>query len=67
MVNAGLFHNTVSHMPDPYLAVYRDISFGDRAIPYIMISLAAPYKITAMIAQNLPDFLFVFSHQDLSA
>jgi hypothetical protein len=49
IIDPGLFHDTVGHMPDPYLSVYRDISLGDRAVPYIMIPSATPYKITAMV------------------
>jgi hypothetical protein len=49
MINPGLFHDAVGHVPDPYLPLYRDISPGDGAVPYIMIPLAVPHEITAVV------------------
>jgi hypothetical protein len=36
-------------MADPYLSVHRDIPPGNGAVPDIMITLAAPHKMTAMV------------------
>jgi len=60
--NSRLFHYAVGDMPDAYLAVYREISIGNRAMPYIMVSLASAYKMTVMFEKKLPDFFLVFSH-----
>jgi hypothetical protein len=50
IINPRLFHNTVGHMPDPYLPIHRDIPQGDGTMPYIVIPLTMPHKITSMVS-----------------
>jgi hypothetical protein len=42
IINPGLLHNHVCHMPGLYFSIDRKIALGERAIPHIIILLAVP-------------------------
>jgi hypothetical protein len=62
MTNTRLFHYAIGNMTDAYLPIYREISLGNGAIPYIVVSLAVTHKMTVMFEKKLTDFFLVFSH-----
>ena len=62
MINTALFHYSVCSVSRFYLAVYRNISVRNRAVPNIMVALAVPNEITAVFFQNFADYFFILSH-----
>ena len=44
------------------LVIDRKVDSRDRAIPNIMVALAVADEGAPMLAQDIPDFLFVFRH-----
>jgi hypothetical protein len=44
MIDAALLHDCVGDMPRLNFHGYREILLGNRAMPNIMIALAAPHK-----------------------
>jgi len=62
MPNSRLFHYAIGNMADSYLPIYREITIGNWAIPYIVVPLAVAYKMTVMFEKKLPDFFLVFGH-----
>jgi hypothetical protein len=67
MINPGLFHDRICHVPGLYCTIYRKILISNGAIPHIMITLAMPHKITAMFRQFFPHLLFVLRHYATTA
>jgi hypothetical protein len=56
MINPGLFHDRICHVPGLYFTIYRKILISNGAIPHIMLTLAMPHKITAMFRQFFRTF-----------
>jgi hypothetical protein len=45
-----------------YLGINRDVAIRQRAIPNIVIALASPDKIAAVLGKKFSDFFLVLSH-----
>jgi hypothetical protein len=67
MMYPRLFHDHVRHMPGLYFPVYRKTTFGNGAVPHIMIPLAMPQEGTAVFQQLFPDFFLVLCHYATTA
>jgi len=62
MPNSRLFHYAIGNMTDTYLPIYREISLGNWAIPYIVVPFAVTHKMTVILEKKLSDFFLIFSH-----
>ena len=62
ILNPSLSHDCISQMPGFYGAVHRKSLICKRAEPNVMVAFAAPPESTAVFAQFLTDFLFIFCH-----
>lgn len=60
--DSTLFHNRICSMPGLNFCIDCYIPPCERAIPDIMIPLAAPYKRAAVLLEDLPDFFLVLRH-----
>ena len=62
MVDPALFHDGVCSEAGFNFGIDREVRVGDRAVPDIVIALAAADKTTAVFPQNLPDLLLILGH-----
>lgn len=60
--DSALFHNRICSMAGLDFCVDCYIPPRERAIPDIMISLAAPYKRAAVLLEELPHLFLVLRH-----
>lgn len=58
----SLLHDCVCSMTGLDFCIDRYVSFGNRAVPDIMIPFAAPHKRTPILLEYLADLFLVFCH-----
>ena len=63
MVDTCLSHDGVCYMTGFYLAVYREILFCQRAVPYVMIAFTVSHESAAILHEDIPHFLLKPRHQ----
>ena len=66
MVNAALFHDGVGGMSGLDFRIDSNVPSGDRAVPYIMVALAAPDECASVFGKHVAHLLFKLSHQAYS-
>lgn len=64
--NPALFQDSISRVPGFDFCVNRNMPPGDRAVPNIVISLAAPRKYTMIQGKDVTHPFFIFGHYKAS-
>jgi hypothetical protein len=62
ILNAGLFHYLVCHVPGFYFTIDWKRVIIYRAKPHIVIAFAVPLKIASVFVKLFPNTFFVFRH-----